>query len=97
MEKEIRWTREAEKSFSNIIDYLNENWTDREIENFINATEFILAHISKKPKMFRKGRQAGTHEALVTYHNLLIYKVYTTHIDLLLFWDTRQDPKRKKY
>ncbi|HYG14652.1 MAG TPA: hypothetical protein VEC12_02795 [Bacteroidia bacterium] len=95
MEKEISWTIEAERSYAQIIEFLQKNWTDREIENLINATEFILTHIAKNPKMFRKARKANTHEVLITYHNLLIYKVYSTH--LLLFWDTRQNPKQKKY
>lgn len=97
MEKEIRWTVEAESSFARVIEYLEQNWTDREIENFISATEVILTHISRYPRMFRKAQKTNTYEVLITYHNLLIYKIYHTHIDLLLFWDTRQDPKRKKY
>ena len=39
----------------------------------------------------------NVHEALITSHNLLIYKVYPTRIDLLTFWDTRQHPQKKKY
>jgi len=47
--------------------------------------------------MFRETNIANVHEALVTPHNLLIYKIYPKRIDLITFWDTRQNPKKKKY
>ncbi len=46
--------------------------------------------------MFRKAHELEIHEAVITPHNLLIYKIYPTHIDLITFWDTRQDPVKKK-
>jgi hypothetical protein len=35
MALKIVWTRQAENGYDNIIKYLEENWTDREIRNFI--------------------------------------------------------------
>ncbi len=96
MDKEIRWTNEAVDSFKKVIDYLNFKWTDKEIEKFINATNKCVIFISKNPRLFRKTNIKNVHEALVTSHNLLIYKVYETHIDLITFWDTRQHPTKKK-
>ena len=32
--KHVLWTQEAEDSFYEIVDYLNENWTEREYLNF---------------------------------------------------------------
>ena len=31
----IRWTPEAEESFDKIIDYLENNWTEKEVQNFV--------------------------------------------------------------
>jgi hypothetical protein len=77
--------------------YLERKWTEREIANFIEATSRIVEYITEHPRMFRKTNKRNIHEALVTPHNLLIYKVYSTRIDLLTFWDTRQHPRKKKY
>ena len=71
-------------------------WTEREVENFILETEKVLKYISLNPKMFRKAHELDIHEAVITQHNLLIYKIYLTHIDLITFWDTRQDPVKRK-
>lgn len=96
MGKEIRWSLEAVERFEDIIQYLKENWTDAEIANFVSSTDRVVKFISRHPKMFRKVYKSNIHEALVTEHNLLIYKILPTHIDILTFWDTRQHPRKKK-
>jgi plasmid stabilization system protein ParE len=97
MVKAIRWTAEAEETFIKVIDYLKQEWSEPEIAHFINATNSIIERIAQYPKMYRNStKKRNVHEALVTEHNLLIYKVYPSRIDLLLFWDTHQNPKLKK-
>jgi plasmid stabilization system protein ParE len=95
--KEIRWSEEAELTYERVLEYLQAKWTQREINNFIHQTEEVLEYISQSPKMFRKTNRKNVHEALVTPHNLLAYKIYTRHITLIAFWDTRKNPKRKKF
>jgi plasmid stabilization system protein ParE len=97
MAKQVRWTSEAETTFEGVIEYLESKWTDREIEKFVSATNRVVDYISEQPKMFRKTNKRNVHEALLTTHNLLIYKVYPTHIDLITFWDTRRNPRKKKF
>ena len=96
MVKEIKWTPEAVESFRRVIEYLLGNWTEREVENFVTATDKVIEYISEHPKMFRKTNLKNIREALVTPHNLLIYKITSTHIDLITFWDTRQHPQKRK-
>lgn len=47
--------------------------------------------------MFRATNKKNVHEALVTPHNLLIYKVYAHQIEIITFWDTRRNPRKKKF
>ena len=61
MVKEIRWTSEAEETFAKIIDYLENNWTEREIEKFVNATDEVIEYISERLKMFRKTNKKNAH------------------------------------
>jgi plasmid stabilization system protein ParE len=95
--KQIIWTPEAEATFEKVIAYLFEEWTEKEVQNFINSTYRVIAYISEHPLMFRKTNKRNVREALVTPHNLLVYKVYPERIDLITFWDTRQNPRRKRY
>ena len=97
MAKRIRWTFEAEETFERVIAYLEQEWSEKEIIRFVRSTEKILQLISHYPEIFRRsGKQKNVHEALVTRHNLLLNKVYPRHIDLLVFWDTRQNPRENK-
>lgn len=74
MVKKVIWTPEAESSFEGIIQYLEQNWTIREVNNFIDATQRVVSFISEHP-MFRKVYKRNIHEAILTPHNILIYKV----------------------
>lgn len=59
------------------------------------ATDKTIRHISLNPEMFRKSNKIDVREALITKHNLLLYKIKRETIDLIAFWDTRKNPKRK--
>ena len=48
----IEWTSEAERNLSAIFDYLEDNWTQREISNFAEKLESNLKHISEHPTAF---------------------------------------------
>lgn len=91
------WTPEAEETFDAVIEYLESKWTEREIEHFVRSTDHVMELISEHPRMYRKTNRKNIHEALVTPHNLLIYKIHPSRIDLLMFWDTRQNPRKKKF
>jgi len=97
MVKEIRWTQESVDTFDKTIEYLEREWTEKEVYNFIQATARVIQFISEYPAMFRKTSKRNVHEALITPHNLLIYKVYSSDITLITFWDTRQHPRKKKH
>ncbi len=97
MTKAVVWTPEAEATFDAIIKYLEVDWTDKEITYFINSTERVIKLVSEHPKMYRKTNKKHIHEALITPHNLLIYKIYPSRIDLLTFWDTRKSPRKTKF
>lgn len=95
MGKEIIWTPRAEKTFLSVLEYLKTKWTEKEVLFFIERTNTIINYISSDSRIFRKSVKMGFHEALITKHNLLIYKIYPKSIYLITFWDTRQNPKRK--
>jgi hypothetical protein len=43
---EIVWTEKAIKGYDEVILYLNTNWTEKEVDNFINQTEEFLNLLS---------------------------------------------------
>ena len=97
MAKEIIWSPQSQVSFYKVVEYLQENWTERELDNFLAATDKVINYIAENPLMFRGTNKKNIHEALVTPQNLLIYKIYVDRIVLITFYDTRKSPKKKKY
>lgn len=97
MDFKIIWSPEAERTFDAIINYLEENWSEKEIRNFIVETEKTIFLLKHNPFLFRGSEKENIYEALVGKQNLLLYQVSETskRIELLSFWDTRQDPGSK--
>ncbi|WAC10528.1 type II toxin-antitoxin system RelE/ParE family toxin [Dyadobacter pollutisoli] len=97
MALEIVWTPRALENFHDVIAYLEENWPEQIIKDFVKRTENVLALIADHPQIFRKiSENSAIREAVVTKHNLLIYKIYPDQIVLLAMFDTRQHPKKKR-
>ncbi len=96
MAYQIIWSEEAEKTYAEIIGYLHEKWTEKEIERLITATQKVLDTISEFPFSYRASKKKNVREALVTRQNLLFYKMRGNQIKLITFWDTRQNPKNLK-
>ncbi|MCC6182380.1 MAG: type II toxin-antitoxin system RelE/ParE family toxin [Bacteroidia bacterium] len=97
MAKKIIWSTRATASFDKIIKYLEKDWTKKEIEKLVSNTQKVLQQIESGSIKFRTSGKKDIHEVLVTKHNLLIYRIKKNQIDLLVFYDTRQHPKKKKF
>ncbi len=95
MAYKITWSPRAEKRFDEIITYLLENWTEKEVRNFVLRTDEVLEMIVTYPSLYRKSEKKNIHEAILSKHNILIYKVVGKKIILLTFFDTRQMLEKK--
>lgn len=95
MAKEIIWTPKGEKTHDEIIEYLEREWSEREVINFIKRVDKIVKHISRYPLAYRSAGKEDVREAVITKHNILLYRISGQIIYLLYFWDTRKNPERK--
>lgn len=98
MAYKIIWSPKAKKTFYNVISYLEFAWGEKQITNFVNRTDQKLDLIKENPYLFRKSEIGDIHRVLITKHNLLLYQIHekTKIVELISFWDTRQDPKKFK-
>jgi len=93
---EIVWSREAASRFDQILTYLKMEWSRKEVKEFADAVNKTLETIANYPFLFRISESNINREALITRHNLLIYKVENEKIVLLTLWDNRMNPKKRK-
>jgi plasmid stabilization system protein ParE len=97
MALEIIWSPKALENFHAVIAYLEENWTIQVVRDFVKKTDTLISLIAEHSEMFREiNKRNAVREAVVTKHNLLIYKVNKNQLILLAMFDTRQHPKKKK-
>jgi hypothetical protein len=48
----IYWSQSAEKDLENILFYLQENWEEKVINNFIEMTNLLINQIALNPRQF---------------------------------------------
>ncbi|WP_031528183.1 type II toxin-antitoxin system RelE/ParE family toxin [Dyadobacter crusticola] len=98
MALKIIWSARALDNFQNVIAYLEEDRGEQVIRTFVKRTEKIINIAAQHPEIFRiVSEKRQIREAVITKHNLLIYKATDTHIQLLAIFDTRQHPRRSGF
>ena len=96
----ISWTPTAIKTYFKVLDYLEGAWTKKEVRNFAAEVEKVLSQITENPDMFEASRKKkNIRKGYITSHNTLYYRVkpLKKELELLTFWDNRQNPEKKLY
>ena len=96
----IAWSPRALKDYYTIIDIIGEKFGDAAIQKFVRRTMAVLEHVSFNPEIFRPSeKNKNKHIALITKQTTLYFRVKPKKkdVELLLFWDTRRNPKTLKY
>ncbi|WP_462222858.1 type II toxin-antitoxin system RelE/ParE family toxin [Ferruginibacter sp.] len=100
MDCKINWTNKAWLTYEANIDYLQKAWTAKEISNFVILVDKRLANLSRNPKIGKRKNTKYPNIRCTLVHKriLLIYKhkPLKNEIDLLVFWNTYQNPKKLK-
>ncbi|MBZ4187631.1 type II toxin-antitoxin system RelE/ParE family toxin [Niabella beijingensis] len=98
MAVKINWTNRAWKTYESNIKYLQDAWTQREVNNFIEQTDKLILRLSRFPQSGRSRNKKYQNIRCAVLHKrvLLIYKYkpIKNEIDLLVFWNTWQNPKK---
>ena len=96
----IKWTDNAKFNFNNIILYLQNKWTEREITKFISRTHQVLETLKRYPEMCRPSqKRKNVRIAILDKHTQMIYhfKPRKKQLEILLFWNFKQNPDKFKY
>lgn len=94
------WTNRAIKTAEDVVKYLRDEWTEKEVDDFLNKTDDIIATIEINPKLFRaSAKRPNVHLAIIKRRTLLVYQVrpLKKQVILLMFWNPKKNPKKLKY
>lgn len=93
----VEWTEEAQKQLDGVIEYLEQNWTEREIKNFFKKLERELNIVSKNPETFRLSqRLPGSRVCQITSHTTVFYVFDHQILTVLLLWSNKMSSANLK-
>lgn len=94
----VFWSKAALSDLQNIIDYLSENWTFREIQNFAKRLDKRVDLIALNPKLFAKtSKRKNVRRSVLTKHTVIYYESNEATVTILSQFDSRQNPKRLRF
>jgi plasmid stabilization system protein ParE len=98
MAAKIIWSPTARKSFDTLINSLEAKWEKKVIENLFSDLNTTLTLITHNPDMFPLiSTRKKLRKCVLRKKTLLIYRVKDNgSIELVIFADSRQNPKKYK-
>jgi plasmid stabilization system protein ParE len=98
--EEILWTDSAKSTFNNIVEYLRKEWSEREVQKFVNNTLEMISTLKRYPEMCRPSlKRKNVRIGILNKHTQLIYhyKPGKKKLEILLFWSFKRNPVKLKY
>lgn len=93
----VFWTAHALEELRQTIQYLESEFTPKEIERLAYKIEFVIRNISRFPDLYpESSRMKRVRRAVVTKFNTIYYRVDPEHrrIEVLSFFSNRQDGEK---
>ncbi|WP_203255794.1 type II toxin-antitoxin system RelE/ParE family toxin [Hyunsoonleella ulvae] len=93
----ILWTDHAISELKETLEYLENNWTERELRTFSLKLDHTIELISKAPEIFPTSiGKKNIRKAVVEKHNNLYYRINKNSIEIVSLFSNRKHPKKKK-
>ncbi|MGB4447988.1 MAG: type II toxin-antitoxin system RelE/ParE family toxin [Cloacibacterium sp.] len=92
----IFWTEHAASELEKTIQYLQTEFSDKEISKLLIKLEETLELISINPKIFPTSDKKGIHKAILLKYNSIYYREINNTVEILSFFSNRQNPKKRK-
>jgi plasmid stabilization system protein ParE len=91
----LLWSDKALSDLQNIINYLTENWTQKEIKNFARRLDKRLDLIIINPKLFPASTvRKSMRRSVLTKQTVIYYEVKARAVNIIALFDSRQNPKK---
>ena len=93
----VVWSPDSNLEYAQILEYLLEKWDSKVAINFMDDTDKVVEELKQNPQMYpRLEVKPSLRKAFISKHTSLIYRVENQEIQLLHFWNNRQNPERLK-
>ncbi|MDO3640385.1 type II toxin-antitoxin system RelE/ParE family toxin [Mucilaginibacter sp. L3T2-6] len=93
MHLDVFFSAEAEDTFESIAQQIESRWGEKEKNEFRRRVYEVTEIVGKFPLIFKAANKTkDVRKAFIHRNCSMFYKVVETHIEVLFFWDNRQDP-----
>jgi len=95
MALKVVWTPQAEKGLDKVLEYLQEEWSAKEIRVLEKLIISLIERISKYPKICPpSGKSPNIRKGLVDKNNYIVYRIRPRKktIEIINFRGTKQKP-----
>ena len=90
----IFWSETAKIDYWNTIEYLEREWSLKEVYNFMDKVEGLINLIYQENVTFKPTAYKNTFQVPVVKQITLYYRFENNNIELLRFWNNYQDLKK---
>ncbi len=87
----ISWSEPAKIDYWNNIEYLEREWTLKEVYNFMDMVDELIDLLTKNNVTFKPTSYKNTFQVPVVKQITLYYSLENEKIELLRFWNNYQD------
>lgn len=93
----IIWSDEALVNLKNIINYLENHWTEAEIKKFAKLLDKHLNLLQDNPFLFPKSTQlSGLRKSVISKQTSIYYQIVQNKVHIISLFDNRQNPQKQK-
>jgi len=93
----LLWSDRASDDLRNIINYLSENWTQKEIKKFAKRLEKRLQIITINPRLYPlTKKRKNVRRSVLTKQTIVYYQVTEDTITIVTLFDARRNPSKLK-
>lgn len=95
MSAKIIWSPRAQRSFDSLVSFLEKKWEKKVIQNLFEEVHEVLIHISRNPEIYPIcSTQKILRKCVIKRRTLMLYRVIHNNIEIVVFADGRQHPKK---
>ena len=93
----IVWTNKAIADLDNIIEYLTNHWTEKEISGFFKKLDKRINIIGQRPLLYPVTKmRKNVRRSVLTTQISIYYRISKRSVEILTLFDNRQNPSNLK-
>ena len=94
---QIVWTKQAVKGYDKIINYLEENWSQKEVSDFVKEADLFFETLMVHPEILQKTRYKNVYRGPINRLTIITYRIkpIKKHIELISIRGARQRPLKR--